>query len=158
METTAELRSELHRARRAAASAEARIAQFEAGTARYTEAHADALEAYRGQRAWKVMLALRRAYTMVVRDGWKGGLRLLFGPRPPLEEYELSFPILRTYLPCPRPADALGSNTALARAADQSAPCRYDIVILAIIDFDFAFNARSSLPRSLPVRVTGCFG
>ena len=48
VETTAELRSELHRARRAAASAEARIAQFEAGTARYTEAHADALEAYRG--------------------------------------------------------------------------------------------------------------
>ena len=91
------------------------------------------------------MLALRRAYTMVVRDGWKGGLRLLLGPRPPLEEYELSFPILRTYLPRPRPADALGSNTALARAADQSAPCRYDIVILAIIDFDFRFQRPQQL-------------
>lgn len=61
---------------------------------------------YRSQRAWKAMLVVRRAYSLLVREGMRG--KFLFLPwlfsvlagRPVgIEREELSLPDLRPYLP-----------------------------------------------------------
>jgi polysaccharide pyruvyl transferase CsaB len=57
------------------------------------------LKIYRGQRAWRVMLIFRKAYTLLLRRGWRGRIQflgwcpgLLLGKTGDLAEYELSFP------------------------------------------------------------------
>jgi len=59
------------------------------------------LETYRSQRAWKAMLAFRKAYDLLLRRGWKGRIDfvkwapgLMLGSPSGLEEYELEFPKL----------------------------------------------------------------
>ena len=58
-----------------------------------------ALSTYRGQRAWRVMLAVRRVYDVLARGTWKQRVALvwwvpgfLLGRGSGLEEYELKFP------------------------------------------------------------------
>ena len=139
--------AEIDHARRDAAEAKAWVAAMYAAAARYSEVMEHALETYRSQRAWKIMLAFRQAYVMTVREGWRGRTRLLFGPRPPLEDFELRFPRLQDYLPAPPlevPAEE-PSSVDPAIAVNQPPPCRYDVIILAIIDFDFRFQRPQQL-------------
>ena len=65
---------------------------------------AAALSAYRGQRAWKVMLAVRKIYDVLARGTWKQRAsllvwvpRFLLGRAEGLEEYELQFPDPQSY-------------------------------------------------------------
>jgi polysaccharide pyruvyl transferase CsaB len=112
------------------------------------------LETYRAQRAWKVMLACRKAYTLLQQSkaqflAWL--LRLPFSGPGPLEPYELKFPDLDNYFPASfrRPMDGIPAVAIDQPAAEDSIASdldtppqrdRYDVVILAIIDFDFRFQ------------------
>ena len=119
--------------RQAADSADA----WKHGVARYRKASEEALHVYRGQRAWKVMLRLRRAYTMLLCQRWAGRWRFLLGHKPVLSQFDLQFPELPEYLP----ADwAVSEPVAPLPAAEIPAPRKYDVVVLAIIDFDFRFQ------------------
>jgi len=139
--------AEIEHTRRSAAEAKAWVAAVYAAAARYSEVLANNLETFRSQRAWKIMLAVRQAYVMTVREGWRGRRRLLFGPRRPLEDFELRFPRLQDYLPAPPPEGPAEESTSghSAITAHQLPPYRYDVIILAIIDFDFRFQRPQQL-------------
>jgi len=111
------------------------------------------LAVYRSQRAWRVMLACRKAYVLLQRSkaeflAWV--LALPFAGPGELEPYELKFPDLANYFPegIRRPWTTAAA-AAPRQAAAETAPAaldtppqrdRYDVVILAIIDFDFRFQ------------------
>ena len=66
---------------------------------------AGALSTYRGQRAWRVMLAIRKVYAVLARGTWKQRAALLgwipgflLGRSAGLEEYDLQFPDPVAYL------------------------------------------------------------
>lgn len=78
----------------------AQAASFRRGVRDYQAALNEALVTYRSQRAWTVMLVCRKAYTLLLRRGWKGRLEF-FRWLPAvitgrgmegLEEFELRFP------------------------------------------------------------------
>jgi GT2 family glycosyltransferase/glycosyltransferase involved in cell wall biosynthesis/SAM-dependent methyltransferase len=100
---------------------------------------------YRSQRAWKIMLAVRKAYDVLVRRGSSGSAGILkwlmSGPmaEAALQEQELRFPDIRQYVP-PELAEAAAESQTQALPAGASAPHKYDVVILGIIDFDFRFQ------------------
>ena len=60
---------------------------------------AGAVSTYRGQRAWRIMLAVRKVYDVMARGTWKQRVSLLWwipgfllGRSSGLEEYDLKFP------------------------------------------------------------------
>ena len=64
-----------------------------------------AVSTYRGQRAWKVMLAVRKVYDVLARGTWKQRASLLvwipgflLGRTSGLDEYDLKFPDPRPYV------------------------------------------------------------
>ncbi|MGH9722332.1 MAG: polysaccharide pyruvyl transferase family protein [Bryobacteraceae bacterium] len=100
---------ELAQAREAHADREAELARMieEQGAQRQNaatlRANAEAIESrlrlYRSQRAWRVMLVVRKAYTLLATRGWRGRIQflmwlpgLLMGRAGDLSEYELRFP------------------------------------------------------------------
>ena len=117
------------------------------------------LAVYRSQRAWKAMLVCRKAYTLYHRSmaqflGWVLGLP--FVRTGPLEEHDLTFPDIANYVPATfrrswldiktpdiktpdiemsQPAESALSTVETPPQRDQ-----YDVLILAIIDFDFRFQ------------------
>jgi GT2 family glycosyltransferase/SAM-dependent methyltransferase/glycosyltransferase involved in cell wall biosynthesis len=115
------------------------------------------LAVYRGQRAWKLMLLARQAYILGNRRGWRGKAeilalfpKLVLGRPVDLWEAELELPDVAAYLPppCVAPeaiATADEPREAQADVPDEPPaasrrPVKYDVVILAIIDFDFRFQ------------------
>jgi GT2 family glycosyltransferase/SAM-dependent methyltransferase len=89
------------------------------------------LSGYRSQRAWRVMLAFRKAYTMLARRKWRG---VVFSG---LDEFDLSFPQALNFVPeeLTRPGEER-SRPPRAATPDR----QYDIVVLPIFDFDFRFQ------------------
>ena len=123
----------------------------------YRKRFDDELSVYRGQRAWRVMLYLRQAYTLLVRKGWRGWLRFAGWTftvpftGAGLDEQELRFPDVRHYLPRYAPAEVAPAEAATANeepciakthlpSTGSSSANQYDVVILAIIDFDFRYQ------------------
>ncbi len=112
------------------------------GIAHYQAALDDALSRYREQRAWRLMIAIRKAYDLWTRRGWKGKLRalplLLTGPfqkAGAFEDQEIQLPSIRSYIP------HLGEGAG----AEETHPFtplqrKYDVVILPIVDFDYRFQ------------------
>ncbi len=111
------------------------------------------LSAYRTQRAWKVMVWLRKAYTLATRKGIVALLRHLaatpFTGGAPLEPHEPEFPALREYLPPefrkPFTAEPLSTEVVdevrvRRRISGIPGASRYDIVVLPIFQFDFRFQ------------------
>jgi len=109
---------------------------------------------YRNQRAWQVMLLIRKAYTLLHRQGFgaflKWALSIPFAGFGSLAEYDLPFPQVWNYMP-----DTLEQSyapTPSAMEQESSAPAvpqklfellpqkKYDVVIFAIFDFDFRFQ------------------
>ena len=127
-----QLESELLQARR-------EIEQLHASIARFVSAVERIVAQSRNQRAWKIMLAIRRAYSLLFREGWAGRFRLLFGPRRPLHDYEIQFPASPSYLPVTR-SNAPGEGHPSVAEADLTPARGYDVIVLAIIDFDFRFQ------------------
>jgi polysaccharide pyruvyl transferase CsaB len=109
---------------------------------------ASALATYRSQRAWKVMLALRKGYTRLTRGGLLSFLRwalaLPFSGPGLLDEYELEFPNVWNYMPERLEAQEESPSTSTPRRTSkrtEEIPQRkYDIVIFAIFDFEFRFQ------------------
>ena len=125
------------------------------------------LETYRTQRAWKIMLVIRKGYTLLTRRGafafMRWMLALPFAGAGPLDEYELAFPYVWNYMPerletpLELPPPQSGPSPALAAplAAQPSPPKpaakpkklaelipqrKFDVIILAIFDFEFRFQ------------------
>jgi len=81
----------------------AEVEQSHQQTTAEWEAYADEIQRrlslYRTQRVWRVMLALRKAYVLLVRQGWRGRLRFfpwllsLLGGQSNLETEQLEFPV-----------------------------------------------------------------
>jgi GT2 family glycosyltransferase/glycosyltransferase involved in cell wall biosynthesis len=99
------------------------------------------LQAYRSERAWKVMLALRKAYTLLTRRGFPAFLRwaiaLPFAGPGALDEFELRFPNIWNYMP-----ERLEEDTPLplVESAPEPRPLLYDLIVFAIFDFEFRFQ------------------
>ena len=121
---------------------------FANGIAHY-EANLDsALSTYRVQRAWRLMIAIRKAYDFWARRGWVGRLRafyLLLRAPFRLSRYypdqEIQLPALRSYVPqWDEEAETAADSAAASPRFLAPLPRKYDVVILAIIDFDFRFQ------------------
>ena len=147
-------------ARRLNAAEQSRAAMV-AELDRYRALLQSQLEVYRSQRAWKVMLVFRKAYTLLVRRSKFAFLRwalgLPFGHVGRLEDDELTFPDIAGYIPDtfrrswveeiqgqaqagirPRTDKLPGPSSQAGMPVPQGN--RFDAVILAIIDFDFRFQ------------------
>ncbi len=123
------------------------------------------LQQHRGQRAWKVMLFFRRAYTLLVRQGWPGRLRfaksilgLSGAAADHPEDYELQFPDILSYIPsalfAPSGNSFSAQATAMARARLPVERCarplsRHDVIILPVCEFDFRFQRPQHLAQQL---------
>jgi GT2 family glycosyltransferase/glycosyltransferase involved in cell wall biosynthesis/SAM-dependent methyltransferase len=133
----------LEEATKELAQAKIHAQEVYAAAGHFSDAFRRSLNEYRQQRAWKVMVAIRRAYTLLFREGWRGKARMLFGPHPPLSRYEPFFPVPEGYLPAPKIAQISAAAPVAADPAQAQGlpPARkYDVVVLAIIDFDFRFQ------------------
>jgi len=120
----------------------------------------ETLSTYRSQRAWQVMLAIRKAYALAVRGGWRGKRRFLrwvaglLRQRYELDEQELAFPRLQNHLPPWGEMNKLAQEPVAAELTlhlpdqrtvmllpTQQPPQRnYDLIVFAIIDFDFRYQ------------------
>ena len=109
------------------------------------------LSLYRGQRAWKVMLFLRKAYVLLVRRGLRGmpafvkWVASLARPYGRLAEAELGFPDVRNYVPVELQRSSLDDSLAEAAGVRTAALRKYDVIILTIFDFDFLFQRPQQL-------------
>jgi GT2 family glycosyltransferase/glycosyltransferase involved in cell wall biosynthesis len=111
------------------------------------------LRTYRSQRAWKVMLFFRKAYALLIRPGWKGKarfLRWILSGRVAdgLEEYELQFPDLQSYLPRELHApflDAAAVPMPAGKSPSRPPQRAYDVIVLPVFEFDFRFQRPQQL-------------
>ncbi len=137
------------------AGLEADLRAVVTGVGRFGAILENNLAVYRSQRAWKAMLLLRKGYTLLHRSRLsflRWAVTLLSGRAGGLEEHELTFPEIQAYIPELRsPID--GGNSPVARSENGGGDAvlstlpdyppqrdRCDLVILAIIDFDFRFQ------------------
>ncbi len=130
------------------------------GLRQYQEAFQRNLISHWNEKAWQIMLALRKAYTLLFRRGlgsfckwvlsWPGQ-----GPGS-LAEYDVQFPNLSSYMP-ERLEEAFLTQEAAARMeAEEEVPKTepaavptlaeilpqqtYDVVIFPVFDFEFRFQ------------------
>ena len=109
------------------------------------------LRLYRGQRAWKVMLLLRQAYALLVRQGLRGipafvkWVASLARPYGGLAGAELGFPDVRNYVPVELQRSSLDDSLAEATGVRTAALRKYDVIILTLFDFDFLFQRPQQL-------------
>ncbi len=112
------------------------------------------LTGYRNQRAWQIMLVIRKAYTLLHRQGvavfLKWTLSIPFAGVGSLAEYDLTFPqvwnympdtLEQSYAPEPRAMEEESTEPAVPQKLSELLPQKkYDVLILAIFDFDFRFQ------------------
>jgi GT2 family glycosyltransferase/glycosyltransferase involved in cell wall biosynthesis len=131
-----------------------------AGVEEYQAVLRRELTLWRNQRAWQIMLLIRKAYTLWRRSkgeflGWALGLP--FGRIGSLAEQDLVLPDVAGYIPAV-PAgggqgpEAGGQGLATAPVHGPAAKSHYDVVILAIIDFDFRFQRPQQIAAELARR------
>ncbi|MEZ5355001.1 MAG: glycosyltransferase [Bryobacteraceae bacterium] len=156
VEHSTDLESQLREARNAHATllsrADSLRKQTLAGLATLSADLDAKLAAYRSQRAWRVMLGIREAYSKLIRGEGGGALAALRLPfqwlsgSHDLSKYELPFPDPWRFAPdgLQRP---LGE--ALPAAVAPVKPRKFDIVILSIVDFEFRFQR----PQQIAVRM-----
>jgi len=125
---------------------------------RYRAAFIRELEAARTQKAWQLMLLMGKAYTLLVRGSagkflrWSAGIP--FAGVGSLAEYEPRLPDIAGYVP-----DSFRQAKWLPDVAEGPAPKahppqrdRFDVIILAIIDFDFRFQRPQQIAAELARR------
>lgn len=108
------------------------------------------LARYRAERAWRVMLAMRRAYTLLVRRrAWREFLRNPYPAIHELHEYDVSLPSVWNYVPgelqIPIPTSSAGE--AEEGAVQELASRKFDVLILPV----FEFQARFQRPQQIAV-------
>jgi polysaccharide pyruvyl transferase CsaB len=117
-----------------------RHVQFFAAIDQYRKQLDTNLVAFRSQKAWQVMLVIRKAYTLLRRSKLQfvrfalGAIAYRFGN---LAEYDLTFPDIREFT-----GDLPEQPTSLpvARSPVPAQTTEYDVIVLSIIDFDFRFQ------------------
>ena len=109
---------------------------------------------YRNQRAWQVMLAFRKAYTLLLRRGWAGRaemfrwmLKILRRQDWELAEYDLSFPDPGQQMPRQLWPAALPVETLAGDDEEAMADGKYDVVLLPVFEFDFRYQRPQQLAR-----------
>ncbi|MBX9603814.1 MAG: glycosyltransferase [Bryobacteraceae bacterium] len=108
------------------------------------------LAGYRAERAWRVMVAIRRAYTLLVRRrAWREFLRHPLPDIHELREYDIHLPSVWNYLPGELQVPVPGANTAEADFGDGQdlASRKFDVLILPV----FEFHARFQRPQQIAV-------
>ena len=120
------------------------------------------LAGYRNQRAWQIMLLIRKGYTLLHRQGvaafLKWTISIPFAGFGSLAEYDLPFPQVWNYmpealeqpyvLPCAAESRAMDDEhqdeypePAVPQKLSELLPQKkYDVLIFAIFDFDFRFQ------------------
>ncbi len=131
-----------------------------AGVQAYDSKLTSDVAAYRDQRAWQLMLACRKVYSMGGRGGWPGRWRLLrwalkgmFGGSLDLEAYDLQFPDLASYLPEElfHPFPEPGEEGPLKLRAQSRESC-HDVLIFPVFDYDFRFQRPQQIATELARR------
>ncbi len=108
------------------------------------------LARYRAERAWRVMLALRRAYTLLVRRrAWREFLRNPYPAIHELHEFDVSLPSVWNYVPgeLQIPIPTSGAGEAEEGAAQELESRKFDVLILPV----FEFQARFQRPQQIAV-------
>lgn len=123
------------------------------GLSEYSTVFENLLASLRPQRAWMIMLAIRKSYMLATRPGFGAKLGFLkwliflpFAGAGSMQGCDVVFPQIANYVPenldtpiasgVPRTAEQTDSALPPGVPAQQ----RYDVVVLAIIDFDFRFQ------------------
>ena len=113
------------------------------------------LETYRGQRAWRAMLWLRKAYEVRAERGLTGLLGWLVstatGGSSGVEDQELRFPDARDYFAARFDAPFVDDVPGGAAAARPEIPS-YDVLFLPPFPFDFRFQRPQQLAREFARR------
>ncbi len=124
------------------AQVEAERHNFIAGLAKFDSAVDDSLATLRSQRAWQVMLIIRKAYSQWTREGLRGKLealavpfRGLLAPDRSLQLHDIHLPCVWDFVP---DITVLGNGPAAAGSA--GARARYDVIVLPVFDFEFRFQ------------------
>ncbi len=113
------------------------------------------MNAQRSQKAWQLMLLMRKAYTLFARGsklaflGWAA--RAATGRWGSLQEFEPRFPDIASYIP-----DTFRASSVESVAPDSAAHPfqrdKYDVLIVAIIDFDFRFQRPQQIAAEMARR------
>lgn len=108
----------------------------------------------RRQRAWRVMVAIRKAYTLWTRQGLRGKLstfripfELIAAREQGFREYDLTFPNVWDYLPDAVEPAAQDSNNISATTAVTTD--KFDVIILPVFDFEFRFQRPQQVASEL---------
>jgi GT2 family glycosyltransferase/glycosyltransferase involved in cell wall biosynthesis len=124
------------------------------------------LSLYKSQRAWTAMLVIRKAYSLWFR-GKIGFLKWLatlpFSGASGLADYDFTFPDLSVYQPenlhtplvagqIPLKFPAASGNAEGRRSPAAGPRDKYDVVILAIIDFEFRFQRPQQIAVQLALQ------
>lgn len=113
------------------------------------------MQEYQSQRAWRVMLFIRKTYSQLLRFGWTGPFvflrslaRLATGRAWDLDHFELTFPNLWNYLP---ESLFMPPHAQVARAAGRNSRTahRPDVIVLPPFDFLFRFQRPQQIAVSL---------
>ncbi len=130
-----------------------RLQDYYDGIRDYRSKFEVSLARLQSQRAWKLMVAVRKAYDHWVRRGFAGKLRAVgllagapFGAAADTSDQEPEWPDVRAYLP---PQDSLDS---LACREEIPAARKYDVLVLSIIDFDFRYQRPQHVAAQLAAR------
>ena len=122
---------------------------------KFHRAQGNTLAAHRNERAWQLMLLVRKAYTLLHHRGFgeflKWSLSIPFAGFGDLAEYDIQLPQVWTYMPenlevpfSPEPLaleEASSAPAAVPRKLTELTSCKkYDIIIFAIFDFEFRFQ------------------
>src|SRR5262249_19634523 len=102
------------------------------------------LSTYRSERAWRIMLAIRKAYTLLVRRKSGGipafakwSLQSVLRGNTELGDFEPELPNILNFVP----PEFLSPESKLgARSQGRQARGQYAIIVLPIFDFDFRFQ------------------
>lgn len=142
--------------------------QYLAGAIRnHRRAFNSALRDYTQQRAWRLMVTIRKAYAQWHKPGLanKAGAlaSLLFNPfakEGTHAEYEIALPASEHYIELKQlvPPDAIErqrpsiSDSGELGKPEPPLPRRYDIIIFAIIDYDFRYQRPQQLAAQFAQR------
>jgi glycosyltransferase involved in cell wall biosynthesis len=121
------------------------------GIAAFQKQFREELGEYKKQRAWRLMLLARKAYSLACMRGWGGRWRLAkwlaaapFRGFTGLEEYDLAFPKLAAYLPPaadqPLIDAALPAVTKRQSFPQSPRPEAFDVLILPVFDYEFRYQ------------------
>jgi glycosyltransferase involved in cell wall biosynthesis len=128
-------------------NAEAARLSTQLGIAAFQKQFWEELGDYKKQRAWRLMLLARKAYSLACMRGWGGRWRLAkwlaaapFRGFTGLEEYDLTFSKLAAYLPPaaqPLIDVALPAITERQSFPQSSRAEAFDVLILPVFDYEF---------------------